>query len=265
MDDNFEDVSVTIEGAVGIVALDRPHKGNTLRPQTLAELCRAMDMLTAAPQVRAIVLEAAGKHFCAGADFAFLDDLTTMAPHDIKAQIYAHFQGAAKRIYRCPKPTVALVQGAAVTVGCELALACDFRIAAEDAFFQESWIKLGIMPPLGGLFLLPRLVGLGRAAQMVLRGDAVKAIDADRIGLVGEIVPRDELAARGRAFAGELSLIAPLAYAAVKEALHRGLETTMDAEWSSNLSAQALLLGSGDFREGLAAVKDKRAPAFGGR
>ncbi|MDO7842320.1 enoyl-CoA hydratase/isomerase family protein [Sphingomonas immobilis] len=262
---DYEDITVGRAGPIGTLTLARPEKGNTLRPQTLAEICRGMDELIADAGVKAIVFAADGKHFCAGADFAFLDDLTQMPASDIKAQIYAHFQGAAKRIYTCPKPTVALVQGAAVTVGCELALACDFRIVAENAFFQESWIKLGIMPPLGGLFLLPRLIGLGRASQMVLLGQAVKAAEAERIGLAGEIVAADALAERGAAFAGELAAIAPLAYASVKEALHRGLETSMEAEWSANVLNQAILLGTEDFREGLAAVKAKRAPVFAGR
>ncbi|MDB5715697.1 MAG: enoyl-CoA hydratase/isomerase family protein [Sphingomonadales bacterium] len=261
----YEDIAVGRTGRIGTLTLNRPEKGNTLRPQTLAEICRGMDELTDDPDVAVIVFGAAGKHFCAGADFSFLDDLTRMPASDIKAQIYAHFQGAAKRIYRCPKPTVALVQGAAVTVGCELALACDFRIVSDNAFFQESWIKLGIMPPLGGLFLLPRLVGLGRASQMVLLGQAVKAAEAERIGLAGEVVAFDDLQTRGLAFAGELAAIAPLAYASVKEALHRGLETSMEAEWSSNVLNQAILLGTDDFKEGLAAVKGKRAAVFSGR
>lgn len=262
---DYEDIAVGRRGRIGTLTLNRPDKGNTLRPQTLAELCRGMDELGADPDIGVIVLAAAGKHFCAGADFGFLDELTRMPASTIKAQIYAHFQGAAKRIYHCPKPTVALVQGAAVTVGCELALACDFRIVAENAFFQESWIKLGIMPPLGGLFLLPRLVGLGRAAQMVLLGQVVKAAEAERIGLAGELVAIDDLTERGEAFAAELGAIAPLAYASVKEALHRGLETSMEAEWSANVLNQTILLGTEDFKEGLDAVKNKRAPAFIGR
>lgn len=261
----YEDIALSVADGIGTLTFNRPERGNTSRPQTLAEVCQAMDALAADAAVKAIVIRAKGKHFSAGADFSFLEDLTQMSAVDIKSQIYAHFQGAARRIYHCPKPTVALVQGAAVTVGCELALACDFRIAAEGAFFQESWIKLGLMPPLGGLFLLPRLVGLGRASQMVLRAQAVKADEAERIGLVSEVVAADALAARGQELAAELAAIAPQAYASIKVALHRGLETTMDAEWTSNVLNQSILLGTEDFREGLAAVKGKRAPSFSGR
>lgn len=262
---SFEDISLTVADRVGTLTLNRPQTGNTLRPQTLEEICRGIDALTADPDVGVIVLRAEGKHFCAGADFKFLDDVTRMPASAIKAQIYSHFQGAARRIYHCPKPTIALVQGAAVTVGCELALACDFRVVADNGFFQESWIKLGILPALGGMFLLPRLIGLGRAAQMVLRGQAVKADEAERIGLASEVVPLADLAERGAAFAAELSAIAPLAYAAIKEGLHRGLENGMEAEWSTNVLNQAILLGTEDFKEGLDAVRNKRAPRFEGR
>lgn len=262
---SFEDISLTVADRVGTLTLNRPQTGNTLRPQTLEEICRGIDALTAAPDVGVIVLRAEGKHFCAGADFSFLDEVMRMPASAIKAQIYTHFQGAARRIYHCPKPTVALVQGAAVTVGCELALACDFRVVADNGFFQESWIKLGILPALGGMFLLPRLIGLGRAAQMVLRGQAVKADEAERIGLASEVVPLADLAGRGAAFAAELGAIAPLAYAAIKEGLHRGLETGMEAEWSTTVVNQAILLGTEDFKEGLDAVRNKRAPRFEGR
>jgi enoyl-CoA hydratase/carnithine racemase len=261
---DYDDITIGVADRIGTLTINRPDKGNTVRPQTLAEICHALDVLAADDDVAAIVLRAEGKNFSAGADFTFLDEMAAMSASAIKAQVYAHFQGAAKRLYHCPKPTLALVQGAAVTVGCELALACDFRVIADNAFFQESWIKLGIMPPLGGLFLLPRMIGLGRASQMVLRGLAVKAEEAERIGLASEVVPLDQLAERGAALAAELAAAAPLAYAAVKQAMHRGLETSMEAEWSANVNNQAILLKSEDFQEGLAAVKARRAPVYKG-
>lgn len=261
----FEDIAVAVEDGVGTLTIDREEANNSVRPQTLREICEAMDVLAADDAVRVIVLMGSGRHFSAGADFAFLDGLTTTPPAAIKSEIYAHFQGAARRIYRCAKPTLALVQGAAVTVGCELALACDFRIAAEDAMFQESWIKLGIMPPLGGTFLLPRIVGLARAKEMCLRARAVKAKEALDIGLVSEVVALDALEARGRELAAELAAAAPQAYAVIKEAVHRGLETGIEAEWTANVANQAVLLSSEDFAEGLDAVKNRRAPDFKGR
>ena len=253
------------EPGIARVLVARGDTGNASQPKMLGEIRDAFLTLDKDAEVRAILFAAEGKHFSVGADFGFLDGLTRTAAVDIKSTVYSNFQGAAKAIYRCAKPTVALVQGAAVTVGCELALACDFRVASDNAFFQESWIKLGIMPPLGGVFLLPRLIGMGRASDMVLRGKQVRAEEALNIGLVSEVVAFEALAERGLALARELAAAAPLAYATVKESLHRAVESNMDAEWQANLPNQAMLLGSEDFREGLEAVKGKRTPQFKGR
>lgn len=242
------------DGTAGVVVA-RPEIGNASSPEMLGEIRDAFVALGDDADVRAIVLSAEGRHFSVGADFAFLERLGTLPAQQIRDTVYSRFQGAARAIYRCPKPTLALVQGAAVTVGCELALTCDFRIAADTARFQESWVKLGILPPLGGLFLLPRLVGLGRAMDICLLGRPVLAQEALAIGLVGEVVAADLLATRGEAFARELSQIPAMAYASIKQGLQRGMESAMEAEWQANLSAQALLLGSDDFRQRLAATK----------
>ena len=243
------------------IVVARADTGNSSTPEMLGEIRDAFLALGDDPDVRAIMFMAEGRHFSVGADFGFLETLTTMPARQIRDTVYSRFQGAAKAIYRCPKPTLALVQGAAVTVGCELALACDFRIAADSARFQESWVKLGIIPPLGGLFLLPRLVGLGRAMQICLLGRPVLAAEALQIGLVGEVVPADALVARGDDFARELAAIPAMAYTTIKQALQRGLETAMEAEWQANLSSQALLLGSDDFKQGLDAAKAAVASA----
>jgi enoyl-CoA hydratase/carnithine racemase len=262
---NFEDIRVEIGDGIGAIVIDRGDNRNAVRPQSLAEIAQAVDQLTADPEVKAIILRAEGQHFSAGADFTFLAKITEMGPAEIRAHVYTHFQGAARRIYNCPKPVVAAIQGAAITVGCELSLACDFRIVAENAFFQESWIKLGILPPLGGLFLLPRLVGLGRASQMVLRAERIDAAKAEQIGLASEVVPLDQLTARAYELAAELAATAPQAYTAIKRGLRRGLETGMEAEFDANVLGQTMLLSSEDFREGLNAVKARRDPAFTGR
>lgn len=263
---DYEDLTVDIANGVGTITIDRRDGRNALRPQTLTEICGAFDHLTHDAEAKAIVLTGAGKHFSAGADFAFLQDLTTTAAIDIRDQIYTAFQGAARRIWNCPKPTIAAINGAAITVGCELALACDFRIIGPRAVFQESWIRLGIMPPLGGLFLLPRLVGLGLANEMVLTGRPVETEEALRVGLASRKADEAEsLADEAQTFAQELAALPPLAYRAVKEAVHRGLESTMDKEWASNVLQQSILLGTADFREGLAAVTERRPGKFAGR
>lgn len=264
MSEAYEDLLVEKAGPVGWIRINRPDRRNALRPQTLAEICRALDALSQDAEVRALVLAGEGKHFSAGAEFDFLEGLKTTPAPQVKSQIYAHFQGAARRLHHCPKPTIAAVAGAAVTVGCELALTCDFRLVEPAAQFQESWIKLGLIPPLGGLFLLPRLVGAGRAAEIVLAGRPIGAEEAVRIGLASELVEVESLRERAQALAEQLAALPPLAYATAKEGLRRGAESSMEKEWAANVLAQAMLLGTRDFAEGLAAVVEKRPGLFTG-
>jgi enoyl-CoA hydratase/carnithine racemase len=260
----FTDIVVTREDRVGTIAIHRPQVNNSVRAETMDQIGAAIEELSSDAEVRAIVLTSIGKHFVTGAEFSFLNDLAVTPSFTVKDQVYRTFQGATRALWHCPKPTLAAFSGAAVTVGCELALVCDFRIVSDTAFFQESWIKLGLLPPLGGMMLLPRLVGLGPATDMVLRGRQVRAEEALRLGLVQEVVPVDQLVLRRNAFARELAELAPQAYAAAKQGLHRGLESTMDKEWASNVLAQVMLIGSNDFREGLEAVVTKRVPRFSG-
>jgi enoyl-CoA hydratase/carnithine racemase len=259
-----QDVIVEVRGHLGWIRITRPEHNNALRRETLLQLCESIDLVTADERVRAIVLTGEGRHFSAGADLSFLEKLALTPASQIKPEIYDLAQGAVRRIYHCIKPTVAAIHGAAVTVGCELALACDFRIVSPSATFRESWIRLGLLPPLGGLFLLPYMIGLGRAAQMCLRGLPVGAEEAVRIGLAHEIAPEETLQSRAEVLASELSELAPLGYAAAKEGLHRGMESTMANEWMANVTTQSILMGTQDFREGLAAFREKRVARFTG-
>jgi enoyl-CoA hydratase/carnithine racemase len=260
----YSDIVVGRENRVGTIAIHRPGANNSVRAETMDEIRHAVEALIDDADVAALVLTSTGRHFVTGAEFSFLQELATTPALAVKDRVYRSFQGAARSLYHCPKPTLAAINGAAVTVGCELALMCDFRIASETAFFQESWIKLGLLPPLGGMMLLPRLVGLGPATDMVLRGRPMRAEEALRLGLVVEIASADSFEGRRQTFAEELSLAPPQAWAAAKQGLQRGLESTMEKEWAANVLGQALLLGSDDFKEGLDAVMAKRPPAFAG-
>ena len=262
---NYMDILVACDKGIGTISINRPEANNSVRAQTMDEIGRAIGDLSRDADIRVVVLTSTGKHFVTGADFTFLQELAAMPALAVKDRVYSSFQGAARALFQCTKPTLAAFSGAAVTVGCELALMCDFRIVSDTAFFQESWIKLGLLPPLGGLMLLPRLVGLGPAADMILRGRPMRADEALRLGLALEVVPTADLAERRQTFALELGALAPQAYAAAKQGLRRGLESTMEKEWATNVLAQSLLLGTEDFREGLEAVMSKRSASFVGR
>jgi len=265
LDSAASDVLVERKGTTAYLRLNRPEVGNAVGPATMKRLCEALDEVIDDSGVRAIVLGHNGKHFLAGADFAFLKALTSTAAVDVKRDIYRYFQGAARRLHLCPKPTVAAVGGSAITVGCELALACDFRVVTPEAVFQQSWIRVGLLPPLGGMKLLPAMVGYGLAKEMILRARAIRGEEALRVGLATELVAQPELEARAFALAEELGAMAPLAYAAAKEELRRGLDVSLEDSWAGSLQAQTLLIGSQDFREGFAAVSERRPAAFVGR
>ncbi|MDB5575580.1 MAG: enoyl-CoA hydratase/isomerase family protein [Bradyrhizobium sp.] len=237
----------TLEG-IGRITITRPEVANAVRPATMEALCAAIDACLADDSVRAIVLTGEGRNFAAGADFDYLRGLFDVETGDVRANLYAWFRGAAERLWRSPKPTVAAVRGAAITVGCELALVCDARVASARSRFGEIWLHLGLIPPLGGAVLLPRIVGLTHAKRMILEAAVIDGTEALAIGLVDELVDDDAILARAEQRALAMAAFPPAAFAAAKAALHRGFESTMDHEWNSNVLQQAMLIGTEEFR-----------------
>jgi enoyl-CoA hydratase len=262
---DYETIRISAAAGIGRLTLNRPEALNAMTPAMMAEIADAIGRLESDRSVRAILIDAEGKGFSAGGDKDFLDAATRMAPSEVRDQIYASFGAAVRGVKLCRKPTVAAVNGPAYGAGCELAIACDFRVASEAASFCESWIALGLISPLGGMLLLPRLVGLAKATEMLMLGTVVKADEALTIGLVNSVVAAEELAESAHSFAEKLAAGPPLALAAMKDGLRRGLESTLAAEWERNVDVQALLLASDDFREGTAALRERRRPQFSGR
>jgi enoyl-CoA hydratase/carnithine racemase len=247
---------ITGEG-IGRITFSRPDVSNAVRPETMQALCEAIDAHLAESRVGAIVLTGQGRNFAAGADFGWLGKLMTASVDDVGQSLYAWFKGAAERLWRSPKPTVAAVNGAAITVGCELALVCDVRVATPRSRFGETWFNVGLMPPLGGTLLLPRFVGLAWAKRMILEAEIVDGTKALEIGLVDELVDEDQLLARAEQRALAMAAAPPAAFAAAKAAIHRGIESTMEQEWAVNVPTQATLITSDAFRERVTARLSK--------
>jgi 2-(1,2-epoxy-1,2-dihydrophenyl)acetyl-CoA isomerase len=249
------------EGPVATLIMNRPKTKNALDPELLEALATGLNEVAADGSVRAVVLTGAGDAFCSGADLkGALGDLEAGA--DLGPRI-AKFHALIRAIVDAPKPFIAAVRGPAVGFGADLALACDLRVLAEDAYLQEKFVAIGLMPDGGGSFWLPRLVGLGRALEFLLLGTRIDAALALSLGLANRVA--DDERAEARALATTLAAGPPLALAAIKAAVRDSASSAIDAALEREKRGQTVLLASQDFREGVAAWSTKRAPNFQGK
>lgn len=260
--------SLTHEQAGGLLTLtlNRPERLNALDLRTLLQLERAVTRARADDTVRAVLITGNGRGFSAGADVkewaaGESSDSDETEPNDGWVPT-AHRVVAS--LYRLPKPVVAAVNGVAVGAGLDLALAADFRIASENARFGSVYIRLGIPPDAGASFLLPRVVGVTRAKEMIYTGRIIDAAEAELIGLVSRVVPGDDLIASAREMAGELAGGPTLAIGMAKENIHEHWNAYIEAALKSEERAGRVCTETEDHREGLAAVNEKRAPHFVG-
>jgi enoyl-CoA hydratase/carnithine racemase len=266
MEDTMSDpVLTSMHNGVRTLTLNRPDALNALTAETMGALADRLEDAATDPLTRAVVITGAGAAFSAGGDVAFLQELPGMPPARIREIVYGTFQRVPRAIRAMEKPVIAAVNGAAVGAGCEIAVACDFRIASERARFGEVWINLGCVPALGGMFLLPRIVGLARATELVLTGAVIDAAEALRIGLVSRVVPPPDLDATVRELAERLARGPARALAAAKAALNRGLDSSLWAELEATVEQQIRCFGTRDFAEGVRALAEKRAPRFTGQ
>jgi enoyl-CoA hydratase len=249
-------------GDVVVITLNRPEKLNALNDTVISELDRAFRAVDLDSAIRGVILTAAGpKAFVAGADIA---DLVRQGPFDGKARAMVG-QAVFRRIEQLGKPVIAAVNGFALGGGCELAMACHLRVASENAKFGQPEVKLGIGPGYGGTVRLPRIVGKGRALELLLTGQTIDAQEAYRIGLVNRVVPAAELFAETDKLLRSILDNGPLAVRLVLEAVDAGLE--MSAEDAHLLEANhfGLLASTHDMREGMTAFLEKRKASFTGR
>ncbi|MFQ5898932.1 MAG: enoyl-CoA hydratase/isomerase family protein [Candidatus Methylomirabilia bacterium] len=257
-------VLVTQSEGVRTLTLNRPGSLNAFSLDVMGVFADRLEEAAADPETRVVVITGAGNAFSTGGDITFLRELPTMPPARAKEVVYGIFQRAPRAIRSMEKPVIAAVNGAAVGAGCEIALACDFRVASETARFGEVWIKLGCVPALGGMFLLPRIVGLTKATELILTGEIIDAQEALRIGLVNKVVPSADLPRAARELARILARGPARALAVAKAALNRGLASDLWAELETTVDAQIMCFATRDFAEGVRALLEKRQPKFTG-
>jgi enoyl-CoA hydratase len=248
-------------GEVAVLTIDRQDKLNALDPKVVEEIGQSLLELEASGP-RAIIVTGAGeKSFVAGADIAAM---SAMSP--VEAKRFAEISNAAMALLdRSPIPTVAAVNGFALGGGCEVALACDIRIAAENALFGFPEVSLGILPGMGGTQRLPRLIGPALAKELIFTGRRIGAEEALSMGLVNRVVPRGEALDVAREVAGQIAANGPIAVRHAKAAANRALDVDLISGLEYETDQFALLFSTDDAREGMAAFVEKRKPQFQGR
>jgi enoyl-CoA hydratase len=257
----YELLTFDVTDRIVTVTVNRPDKLNALNDALMAELERAIDEAVRRDDIGAVLLTGAGRAFVAGAD---ITELNGQSAVDGKARS-ERGQRTFRKFERSPKPTLAAVNGFALGGGCELAMACHLRLASDAAKFGQPEVKLAIVPGYGGSQRLPRLIGKGRALELLLTGDMIDAAEAYRLGLVNRVVPAGELMAAARALLTKILAQGPLAVALCIEAVDRGLDLPLDDAIALEASYFGLLSATADTAEGMRAFLEKRPAKFTGR
>ena len=254
-------LELSVVDRVATLTINRPDKLNALNAATIGELGNAIDEIRTRDDIAGAILTGAGRAFVAGAD---ISELAAQTPMQAK-QRALRGQRVFRQFETSPKPVVAAVNGFALGGGCELAMSCHVRIASDAAKFGQPEVKLGICPGYGGTQRLPRLVGMGRALQLLMTGEIIDAAEAYRIGLVNRVVPGTDLLASADALVRQMLANAPLALASCIEMVVRGPEIPLEDALNLEANHFALLAGSQDMAEGARAFLEKRPPVFAGR
>lgn len=257
----FENVLYTTRNSIACITLNRPKVLNALSRKTIEELKAAFTLAQKDQAVLGIILTGAGdRAFIAGADIAELSEVTK----EQALEFAQNGQACLSFIENLGKPVIAAVNGFALGGGCEAAMACTIRIASEQAKFGQPEVKLGIIPGYGGTQRLPRLVGKGRALQLILSGSVIDAQEAYRIGLVNEVVPASELIVRAEAILGQITSNGPLAVKYAMEAVYQGADQDLATAFRTEAELFSLAADTEDKKEGTRAFAEKRSPHFQG-
>lgn len=257
-----QELHITDRDGVREIALDRPDSKNGLTIEVNATIIEAIRSAGESADIRVLVVTGSGGNFCSGLD---LKDAMRRGPEEIQENGRTYFQGMIRALCAAPMPTIAAVDGAAVGFGCDLALACDIRLISERARFGEIFVRRGLIPDGGGTFLLPRIIGLGRAMELMYTGDLVDADTALRIGMANHLYNSDEFSGQVWDFAARLAKGPPLAHRLIKQAVAQALSSTLEQALDTELDGQLQCLQSRDFAEGISAFFAKREPKFQGK
>ncbi len=260
-----EHLKFEIRDSIATITLDRPEKLNAFTPDMLEDWLRALELCRTDPDVRVVIITGTGRAFSTGGDVGSFAESAAQSAADIKAKVVGGVQRLPLKIAEIDKPVIAALNGLATGGGLDIALACDIRFAAESARFAETYVRMGMIPGVGGAYLLPRIVGTAKALEMFWTADFVEAADAERIGLVNKVFPDGELMDRTYEFARRVAAGAPLAVQLIKRVMRFGLDKDLPTALEIVAANLPIVRSSEDHQEAIAAFKEKRAPRFKGK
>ncbi|MGH7772925.1 MAG: enoyl-CoA hydratase-related protein [Candidatus Binatia bacterium] len=258
---SYETISYEKQNGVATIALSRPQALNAFTPQMNSEFQDALKDADGDKSIRCFLITGSGRAFCAGQD---LKGRTPEKKDSLGESLRERYNPIILRLRRTEKIAIAAVNGVAAGAGCNLALACDLRIASEEAKFIQAFVRVGLAPDSGGSFFLPRLVGLSKAMELFLLGETVDAQEALRLGLVAKVVPPDELSTTAREMAEKIAR-GPRSIGLTKRAVNRSLLPELEAQLEYEASLQEIAGRSTDYDEGIRAFLEKRSPVFTGK
>ena len=263
----FQTIILKKEGHIGTIVLNRPEKRNAISQLMTEELKAALDEVASDDEVRVLLLTGAGPVFCAGVDFGSMGDREKWEHGqlgDEMRRILRKRQQIVLGLQRLEKPSLAMIDGACVGAGVEMVCACDIRVGSEKARFQVAYTRIGLSPGWGGTWLLPKIVGIGKAAELIFTGNFMEAKEAEKVGLLNKLVPSEDLDEETMTLAHTIANGPPIAIRLSKLQMYKGLEMDLETACEMSAAMEMITSNSADHREGVRAFFEKRAPNYTG-
>jgi enoyl-CoA hydratase/carnithine racemase len=261
---NFDTILFEVKDGIAAVTLNQPEKRNAMTVQMGEEFLHAVGSLRGRDDVRVMVLTGSGRAFCAGGSLDMIQAKSAGSRDDNKATMISFYRRFLA-VLDLPFPTIASINGYAIGAGLCFALACDIRLASEEARMGMNFVRLGLHPGMGATYLLPRLIGTARACEMFFTGELVDGREAERLGLVNRAYPGADLAEETARMAKRIAGNAPAAVRGVKRGVHQGVSATLEEVFDYESTEQSKCFETSDFAEGVSAMIEKREPRFTGR
>lgn len=258
----YSQIILTIEEKIAKIILNRPEAYNAFSDTMKSELSKALDEIRDNPVVRVVVISGAGKAFCSGGDLKNMAQSLNQTSLDKRDNLRNGMAVILKKLSALEQPVIASIDGPAIGAGCGLAMACDFRVASAKAIFGVPFVKRGLIPDWGCTFYLPRLIGTGKALEMVLTGEIIDAQTALEIGLVNNVVAPGQLEETVNQLCAEISQNAPVAMAAARDAVYYGSTHSLYDSLENEIYVQSMCQQTEDYKEGVVSFAEKRSPVF---